>query len=129
MGPLWAGERRRGQLWVGRDTLLHLHVHALMTKELYAGSPVDPTTPILPEQRKRTDNQRMQEHAHLARLLGGGAIPLTLLAQRARATTADAGSIHDTQAPIGFSALFMREQLLVSGALQRPIRLESEVLA
>ena len=40
----------------------------------------------------------------------------------------NAGAIHHAQAAIGFSAAFMREQLLVSGATQRPIGLESKVL-
>jgi hypothetical protein len=71
----------------------------------------------------------MQQHADLARLCGGAALPLALLAQRTGTATADAGPIHDAQASIGFSALLMREKLLVSGAPQRPIRLESEVLA
>jgi len=84
---------------------------------------------VAPEQRRGTNNEGMQEDTDLARLCGGVAIPLTLSAARTGTTTADAGSIHDAQAPIGFSALFMRDKFLVSGAPQRPIRLESEVLA
>src|SRR5690349_10937610 len=71
----------------------------------------------------------MQQHADLARLCSNAAIPLALLAQRTGTTTANTGTIHHTQAPIGFSALFMREQLLVSRATERPIGLESQVLA
>jgi len=71
----------------------------------------------------------MQQHADLARLCCGVAIPLALLAQRTGTTTANAGSIHHAQAPIGFSALFMRDQLLGSLATQRPIGLESKVLS
>lgn len=71
----------------------------------------------------------MQQDAHLAGLRGCAALPLALFAQWAGTTTADTGSIHDAQASIGFSALFMWEQLLVSGATQRPIGLERKVLA
>jgi hypothetical protein len=71
----------------------------------------------------------MQQHAHLARLGRCAAIPLTLLAQRTGTTTANAGAIHDAQAAIGFSALLVRDQLLVSGTAQRPIRLEYKILA
>jgi len=85
--------------------------------------------PVPPEKRLRTDGQWMQQPTSLAWFLGGAALPLALRAQRTGAATADAGPIHDAQAAIGFSAVFMREKLLVSGALQRPIRLESEVLA
>jgi hypothetical protein len=44
-------------------------------------------------------------------------------------TTADAGSIHDAQAPVSFSAVFMRGQFLVCRAPKRSIRLESKILA
>jgi hypothetical protein len=71
----------------------------------------------------------MQEHTHLARLRGGAAIPLTLFAQGTGTATADAGPIDDAQGSVSFSALFMRDQLLVSGAPQRPIGLESKVWA
>ena len=37
--------------------------------------------PISPEERCRTNSERMQQHADLARLFGRAAIPLTLLAQ------------------------------------------------
>jgi hypothetical protein len=71
----------------------------------------------------------MQQHADLAWLFGSAAVPLTLLAQWAGATMANAGSIHDTQAPIGFSAVFMWDEFLRSRAPQGPIRLKSKVLA
>jgi hypothetical protein len=85
--------------------------------------------PVAPEQGRRADDERMQEHAHLTRLRGSAAIPLALLTQGTRTTTEDASPIHHAQAAIGFSALLMREQLLVSRATQRPIGLESKVLA
>ena len=48
-----------------------------------------------------------------------------LLAQRAGAATANAGGIHHAQASISFSAVFVRNQLLVSRAPKRPIELAS----
>src|SRR2546421_8526213 len=70
----------------------------------------------------------MQQHAHLARLCSGVALPLTLVAQGTRTTTAKAGSIPHAQAPIGFSAVFMREQCLVGRTEYPAIRLERKVL-
>jgi hypothetical protein len=70
----------------------------------------------------------MQQHADLAWFCCGVALPLTLLTQRTGTTTANAGSIHHAQAAIDFSALFMRDQLLVSGTPLCPIGLESKVL-
>src|SRR5512135_463949 len=60
-----------------------------------------PTAPILPEDGERPDDQWMQQHTHLTWLFGGAAMPLTLFAQRARATTANAGRIHEAQTAIG----------------------------
>src|SRR5258708_27795343 len=87
-----------------------------------------PTTPITPEQGRGTNDEGMQQHAHLARLSGGAALPLTLFTQRAGATTADAGRIDHTQAPVGFSAPLMRNQRLTSRTAQRAIRLKGKVL-
>lgn len=70
----------------------------------------------------------MQQYAHLARLSGGGAIPLALLTQRTGAATANAGRIHDAQTPIGFSASLVRYQRLASGATQRAIGLKRKIL-
>src|SRR5437764_1199625 len=76
----------------------------------------------------RPNDQWMQQHTHLARLRGGAALPLTLLAQGTGTATTDTGRIDDAQAPIGFSALLMRTKLLASGTPQRPIWLERKVL-
>ena len=100
-----------------------------MSHELHAGPPMVSPTPIAPEERGRTHLERMQQHAHLAWLCRRTAIPLTLLAQGTGTTTANAGAIHHAQTAIGFSALLMREQLLVGGATQRPIGSENKVLA
>jgi hypothetical protein len=59
----------------------------------------------------------MQQHAYLAGLRGFAAIPLALLTQRTRAALANAGSIHNAQAAIGFSTPLMRDQLLPCWAL------------
>src|SRR5258708_17075913 len=65
-----------------------------------AGPPMSSPAPISPEERGRTNLERMQQHAHLARLCCLPAIPLTLLAQRTGATTANAGRIHHAQTAI-----------------------------
>jgi hypothetical protein len=100
-----------------------------MTKQLHARTPMTSTAPVMPEEWFIPDSERMQENTHLARLFGGVAIPLALLPQRAGTTTAKAGAIRHAQAPIGFSAVLMREQRLFSGTPQRSIRLERKVLA
>jgi len=79
-------------------------------------------------QRRGTNRERMEQHAHLPRFLRGAPLPLAVVAQRAGATTADAGCIHHTQASIGFSALLVRHKRLMSRTAQGPIRLEGEVL-
>ncbi len=88
-----------------------------------------PTTPVTPEERLIPDDERMQEHAHLARLPCGATIPLALLTQRAGAATANAGRIHHAQAPVSFWTPLMGMKLLVSWTAKRPIGLESEILA
>src|SRR5438128_3400091 len=118
---------RRG-IRAGRETLLSLHLHTLGTQQLLARPSLVPTTPITPEQGRGTNDEGMQQHAHLARLGGGAALPLTLFTQRAGTTTADAGRIDHTQAPVGFSALLMRHQRLASRTAQRAIRLKGKVL-
>jgi hypothetical protein len=85
--------------------------------------------PVMPEERRSCDREGMQQNTDLPRLCGGSAIPLALFAQGTGPTTANAGSIDDAQAAIGFSAVFMWEQFLVGRATQRPIGLESKILA
>ena len=128
MGTLSAGKRRGPDGECGR-LRLHLDHHLLMAQKLDAGPAMLPPTPVMPEERFTPDAERMQEHANLARLCRRTAIPLTLLAERTGTATANAGTIHHTQAPIGFSAVFMRKQLLRSRATHCPIGLESKVLA
>lgn len=118
--------RRDGRRSGGRR---QAHFEALVSHELDTGAPVCSAAPIAPEQWGRTYLQRMKQHTDLARLCGGVALPLALLSQRAGPTAADASSIHHAQAAVGFSAVFMRQQRLVSRTSQRPIGLESKVLA
>jgi hypothetical protein len=70
-----------------------------------------------------------EPHAHLARLRSSAALPLTLFAQGTGTTTAAAGRIHDTQAPISFSAPLMGRKRLPCGTPERPIGLERKVLS
>src|SRR5258708_1731962 len=84
-------------------------------------------TPVTPEERSRSYGERMEQQAYLTRLGGGAALPLTLVAQRAGAATADAGRIHHAQAPISLSAPLVGAQGLPSRTAQRAIWLESKV--
>ncbi len=129
MCSLRTGKNHRCGGWQSGGRRRQAHLYALVSHELLAGAPVDSAVPIAPEQRGRTHLQRMQQHADLTRLCCGRAIPLTLLAPRTGTATANAGGIHHTQAAIGFSALLMRDQRLVSRAAQCPIGLKDKVLA
>jgi len=80
MRPLRTGQGGRGDVWTGRAGLIHLYLHALVTQELDAHTPMKPSAPVSPEQGSRTDHQGMQQYAHLARLSGDAALPLTLFA-------------------------------------------------
>src|SRR5947209_826707 len=73
------GRRSDGETGAGGRPDLDLD--ALMAHQLDAGPSVVPTTPVTPENGFRPNDQWMQQHTHLARLLGGAAQPLTLLAQ------------------------------------------------
>ena len=70
----------------------------------------------------------MEEHADLTRFGGGVAIPLTLVAQRAGATTTNAGGIDHTQTAIDLAASLMSGKRLSCWTAKRPIRLERKVL-
>ena len=80
MGTLGTGKRQGNNGKRGFPGL-HLDLHALVAKQLDAGTSMNPSTPVMPLEGGGTDSHWMQEDAHLARLLGGGAIPLTLLAR------------------------------------------------
>lgn len=127
MGALGPGPACRDRICTGREPLLLLDVYALMTKQVPADPTVMPTTPVRPEERPISNHEWMQEDAHLARLFGGAALPLTLFTQRAGTATMDAGCIHHTQAAIGFSAAFVREQFLASRTTECAIWLKRKV--
>ncbi len=129
MRSLRAGQDDIRGAWRSGCGWQQAHLDTLEPHELHASAPVLSAAPISPEQWRGTRRQRMQQHADLAWLLGGATLPLARHTPRTGTTTADAGSIHHAQASIGFSALFMWDQLLGSLAAQRPIRLEDEVLA
>ena len=99
-----------------------LDLDALIAQELDTGASVDPTTPVLPVERRIPNDKRMEQDAHRPSFRP---LPLALLAQRAGAATANAGGIHHAQASISFSAVFVRNQLLASRAPKRPIELAS----
>ena len=129
MGTLCAGKGCRLDSQARRSGRPELDLDALIAQELDTGASVDSTTPVLPEERRIPNDKRMEQDAHLARLARFAPLPLALLAQRAGAATANAGGIHHAQASISFSAVFVRNQLLVSRAPKRPIELASKVLA
>ncbi len=92
--------------WGGRSLggRRQVHLDTLVPDKLHTGATVLSAAPIPPQHRCGTDDERMQEHADLARFLRGTTLPLALLAERTGTATADAGSVHHTQASIG--ALF-----------------------
>ena len=108
---------------------MELNLLALGAYQLNAGSPIEPATPISPEEWFSPDGQGMEHETDLARLCGVTPFPLTLLTQRAGTTIADTGSIDQAQTPIGFWTPFLQGQRRSSRAAQRPVRLERKVLA
>ena len=101
----------------------------MVPKEVHTSAPMNSSTPISPEERSIPYGEWMQEHADLARLGRRTPIPLALLTKRTGAATLDAGSVHHTQAAIGFSAVFMWSQVLVCRAPKCSIGLERKILA
>ncbi len=136
--PLFPRETRVGSLRTRQDHVCcarlrgggwrQADLDALVSHELLTPAPMLSSTPISPEQRCRTHPERMQKHAHLARLRSSAPIPLTLVTQGTGATTADARCIDHAQAPVGLSTLLMGTKLLVRWTAQRPSWLESEIV-
>ena len=112
---------RSGRRW-------QAYLDALVSHEFQTSAPVLSAAPIAPEQRGRTNLERMQQHTDLARFGRRRAIPLTLLAQGTGTTTADAGRIDHAQTPIGFLAPFVDRKGLLGWTAQRPVGLEGKVL-
>src|SRR6266536_2987838 len=98
-----------------------------MAQELDAGTSILSATPIAPQERGRADHERVEQHADLARLFGGTALPLTLLAERTGAATADAGRIHHPRASIGFPTPLVDRERMPYRAAQRPIWLQGKL--
>jgi hypothetical protein len=90
--------QRRCGAALAKWTLCLPHLDVLIMQKPHAGSPMLSPAPILPEERRTSDGEEMEEDTDLARLCGGVTIPLALLAQRTGTTTADAGSIHPRDA-------------------------------
>ena len=83
VGTLCTGEQRGSDGWrssVRAISWLCLDLYALVAEQMDAGASVNPATPVLPEERSRTNRHRMEQDAHLARLYRCAAIPLALLA-------------------------------------------------
>jgi hypothetical protein len=95
--------------------------------ELHAGTPMCSAAPIAPEEWGRTKRERMQEHAHLARLCRGVAFPLTLLAERTRAAIANTSRIHHAHTSVSFPTPLLDSKRLPCRTPERSIGLERKV--
>ncbi len=73
------GRVDRRHFWNGLTGRGHLHSHPLAAEQLHTGSPMQPTTPILPEQGRRSDLKQMQQQTDSARLRRGFPMLFTLL--------------------------------------------------
>jgi hypothetical protein len=113
--------------WRSDDRWRQAHLKVLVSYQLHTGTPIFSAAPIAPEQGGGTHWQRMQQHTHLARLGRGVALPLTRLAQWARAAVANAGRIDHAQTAIGFLTPLLGVKRQPSGTAQRPIWLERKV--
>src|SRR5215471_12753813 len=63
MGTLNTGKRRGGDSWRGSVQVISwlcLDLHALAAKQMDAGTPVHPATPVVPEERSRANRHRMR---------------------------------------------------------------------
>ncbi len=49
--PLRTGQGRRRDRWAGREALLYLHLHVLLTEQLYARPSMVPTIPVTRSRR------------------------------------------------------------------------------
>ena len=105
------------------------HLKVLVAHELHAGTPMCSAAGVAPEERGRTKRERMQEHADLARLCRGVAFPLTLLAERTRAATANTGRIHHAQTSVSFPTPLLDSKRLPCRTPERSIGLERKVCA
>jgi hypothetical protein len=72
--------RRRGGVALAGRVRCLLHLDVLIMHQLHAGSSMLSAAPVTPEERSRANDERVEQHTHLARFARGFAIPLTLLA-------------------------------------------------
>src|SRR5260370_19532258 len=86
------------------------------------------STPAMPR-GGRAHRERMQQQTHPAGLCRLVAVPLTLLAQGARATVYDPSSVEHPQRAIVLGALLGRVQRLACWTAERPVRLAGKVLS
>lgn len=93
VGTLCTGQDDFRVVWRSCGQRQQAYLSELVSHELEAGTTMLSPAPISPEERSRSDDERMQKHTHLARLRSSVAVPLTLVAQRTGTATADTGSI------------------------------------
>src|SRR5260370_1674565 len=105
MGTLCPGKGRRFDCHEGRGGRIDFYLDTLMTHQPPAHPSVEPTAPVTPEYRLRPAEERMQQHAYLARFGGRAPNPLTLFSQKTGAATAHARSMHSAQTPNARSPL------------------------
>src|SRR6266851_2526520 len=118
---LCTGEGQRRDSWIGGESRVHLDLARVGCAAADMPADVAAGSSHAKPQRSRAHGKRMQQHAYLARLLGGAALPLALPSQRTGTATADAGRIHHAQTAIGFSAPLMGNQRLASRTAQGAI--------
>jgi len=97
MSTLRAGKRLRRTGRFGSRGLRKRHLHSLAAQELHASPSMLASRPISPQQWGLTRAERMEQDAHLARLFGLLAVPLTLFTLRAGAAISNSGRIDDAQ--------------------------------
>src|SRR5215471_7965708 len=129
MGALRTGKDAYRATQLGRRGLRKCDLQPLVAQQAHAGSAMLPAAPITPSQGSRPNQERMQQHADLARLGRGAALPLTLVAERARAATANTGCIHHSQTSVSFLTPLLDSKRLPCWTPERPIRLKRKVLS
>src|SRR5712691_5383592 len=102
------------------------HVHALAAHDLHTSPSVRASRPITPQQGGGTHLERMEQDAHLTRLSGLFAIPLTLFPQLTGTTICNSGCVDDAQTVSLFTAPFAWQEPLVCRATHRSIGLEGK---
>ncbi len=94
--------------------------------DLHTSPSVRASRPITPQQGGGTHLERMEQDAHLTRLSGLFAIPLTLFPQLTGTTICNSGCVDDAQTVSLFTAPFAWQEPLVCRATHRSIGLEGK---